>query len=101
MNGKLDMTCLKYQVYLYGSEAITYLSAFLWVVTEPALWVIRLPPPHTTGSPPPSLYGSITFTHLEENSSMVNYHTFVKKQGENLYGWETITCKTTISKPRV
>ncbi len=37
MLGKLAMTCIKYQVYLYGSEAITYLSAFLGVVTEPAL----------------------------------------------------------------
>jgi hypothetical protein len=36
MYGKLAMTCLKYQVYLYGSEAIIYLNAF-WVVTEPAL----------------------------------------------------------------
>ncbi len=62
MYGKLAITCLKYQVSLYGSEAITYLNA---------LWVIRLPPPPTTGSPPPSLYGSITFTHLEDNSSMV------------------------------
>jgi hypothetical protein len=31
------MTYFKYQVYLYGSEAITYLNAFLWVVTEPSL----------------------------------------------------------------
>ncbi len=69
--GNLAMTCLKYQVYLYGSEAITNLNDFLWVVTEPALWVIKLPPTPTTGSPPPSLYGGITFTHLEENSSMV------------------------------
>jgi hypothetical protein len=37
MYGKLAKTYLKYQVYLYGSEAITYLNAFLWVVTEPAL----------------------------------------------------------------
>jgi hypothetical protein len=71
MYGKLAMTCFKYQVYLHGSEAITYLNAVLWEVTEPVLGVIRLPPPPTTGSPPPSLYGSITFTHLEENSSMV------------------------------
>jgi hypothetical protein len=28
-------------------------------------------PPPPTGSPPPYLYGSITFTRLEENSSMV------------------------------
>jgi hypothetical protein len=34
MYGKLAMTCFKYQVYLYGSEAITYLNAFLWVATE-------------------------------------------------------------------
>jgi hypothetical protein len=29
MYGKPAMTCLKYQVSLYGSEAITYLSAIL------------------------------------------------------------------------
>ncbi len=44
MYGKPAMTCFKYQVYLYGSEVITYLSAIFWVVTEPELWVIRLPP---------------------------------------------------------
>jgi hypothetical protein len=37
MYGKLAMTCFKNQVYLYSSEAITYLNAFLWVATEPAL----------------------------------------------------------------
>jgi hypothetical protein len=37
MYGKLAVTCLKYQVQLYGSEAITYLNAFLWEATEPAL----------------------------------------------------------------
>ncbi len=64
---KPAMTCLKYQVYLYSSEDITYLNAILWVVTEPALWDSRLPPCPTyiTGRfPPPPFYGSITFTHL-------------------------------------
>ncbi len=84
MYGKLAMTCFKYQVYLYGSEAITYLNAFLWVLTEPVLWVMRLPPPPTIGTPPPSLYDSLTFAHLEENSTVVWLN--VKKQGENLYG---------------
>jgi hypothetical protein len=37
MYGKLTMTCFKNQLYLYGPEAITYLNAFLWVVTEPEL----------------------------------------------------------------
>jgi hypothetical protein len=37
MYGKAAMTCFKYQAYLYGSEAITHLSAILRVVTEPAL----------------------------------------------------------------
>jgi hypothetical protein len=37
MYGKLSMTCFKYQVYLYGSEDITYLNAILWVVIESAL----------------------------------------------------------------
>ena len=40
MYGKFAMTWFKYQVYLYGSEAITYLNDFLWVVR-----VIRLPLP--------------------------------------------------------
>ncbi len=60
------MTYFKDKVYLYGSEAITYLNAIFSVVTEPALWVTKLPPP------PFTLYGSnsITFTYLEENYSM-------------------------------
>ncbi len=29
MYGNLAMTCIKYQVSLYGSEAITYLNAIL------------------------------------------------------------------------
>jgi hypothetical protein len=29
MYGNPAITCFKYQVYLYGSEAITYLSAIL------------------------------------------------------------------------
>jgi hypothetical protein len=35
--GKPTITCFKYQVYLYGSEAITYLNAIILVVKEPAL----------------------------------------------------------------
>jgi hypothetical protein len=37
MYGNPAMTLFKYQVYLYGSEDITYLNAILLVVTEPAL----------------------------------------------------------------
>jgi hypothetical protein len=33
MYGNPAMTCIKYQVYLYGSEAITYLNSILSVVT--------------------------------------------------------------------
>jgi hypothetical protein len=101
MYGKLAMTCFKYQVYLYGSDAITYLNAFLWVVTEPALRVIRLPPPPTTGSPPPSLYGSITFTHMEDNSSMGKLPPMLKSKGKTCMVEEPSHVKTTISKPRV
>jgi hypothetical protein len=53
-------------------------------------------PTLTTGSPPPSLYGSITLTHLEEYSSMVKLPYLCEKARGG-----TITCKTTISKPRV
>ncbi len=37
MCGKPAIACLKYQVFLYGSKAITYLNAIIWVVTEPAV----------------------------------------------------------------
>jgi hypothetical protein len=70
MYGKPAMTCFKCQVYFYGSEAITYLIAILWLVQEPVLQVIIGTPTPTIGSPPP-LYGSITFTHLEQNFSLV------------------------------
>ncbi len=60
MYGKPAKTCFKYQVYLYGSEAI-------WKRT--LVWL--------------------------------NNHTYVKNQRENLYGRATITCETTIPKPRV
>ncbi len=50
MYGKLAITCFKYQVYLYGSEAITYLNAIRREFTEPAPRVIRLSPNPTTGS---------------------------------------------------
>jgi hypothetical protein len=71
MYGKPAMTWFKYQMYLYDSQSTTYLNAMLWVVTELALWVIRLPPPPAYRQPSPPLYGSITFTHLEEKSSIV------------------------------
>jgi hypothetical protein len=56
------MTCLKYVLYLYGSEAITYLNALLRVVTEPALRVIRLPPP-----PPPLLQAALPHSVWQHN----------------------------------
>ncbi len=35
MYGKTVMTCFKHQVYLYGSEAITYLSAIIeWLQSQ-------------------------------------------------------------------
>ena len=37
------------------------------------------PPPPTTGSPPPLCMGSITFTHLKENFSMVKLPYLCKK----------------------
>ncbi len=78
MYGKPAMISFKYQMYLYGSEAVTYLNALLWVATEPAVWVIWLPPPHNR-QPYNPLYGSITFTNLEENSSMIKLQYLYKK----------------------
>jgi hypothetical protein len=46
-------------------------------------------PPLQAALPP--LYGSINFTHLKENFSMVELPYIRKKnKGKNLYGWGTI-----------
>ncbi len=48
----LASTCFKYQVYKYGSEAITYLNDILWLVTEPAQGHQTAPtPPYRLSSP--------------------------------------------------
>jgi hypothetical protein len=47
-----DLFYCKYQVLLYGSEAITYYKAILLAVTEPALRDIRVPPPPLQAAPP-------------------------------------------------
>ncbi len=44
MYGKLSIS--KYQVHLYGLEAITYLNAILWVVTKPGMSHQTAPHPH-------------------------------------------------------
>ncbi len=67
----------KYLVYMYGSEAITYLNIILWMVTEPALFVIRLPPTLHYSQPSPPL---ASYYHP---FGMVNCHTCVQKQSKN------------------
>jgi hypothetical protein len=67
MYGKTAMTCFKYQVYLYGSEAITYLNAYFeWLQNQ---HYESSDFPHSTlqahyKQPSLPLYGSRTFTHL-------------------------------------
>ncbi len=101
MYGKPAMTCFKYQVYLYGSEAITYLSAILWEVTEPALGVIRLPPTPHCRQPSPRCLAAYPSPIWKRTLAWLNYHTYVKNQRENLNGRGTITYETTIPEPHV
>jgi hypothetical protein len=81
MYGKPAMTCFKYQVYLCGSEAITFLSAiqyFEWLQSQHYESSDCPPTPHYR-QPSPPVYGSITFTHLKDNFSMVNLPYLCKK----------------------
>ncbi len=96
MYDKAAMTCFKYQVYLntcymYGSEAITYLKATLWVVTNPEIWIIRLPPPLLWMAAEPSPIWRRT----------LNHHTYVKKQGKTCMVKEPSREKKTISNKPV
>ncbi len=73
MYSKPAMTCLNIRCICMGSEAILYLNAILSVyrTIRTSTMSHQTAPTPTTGSPSPSLYGSKTFTHLEEHSSMV------------------------------
>ncbi len=82
MYGKPAITCFKYQVFLYGSESITYLNAILWVVPDPTVWVITLPPLRTTGSPPPLCMAALPSPIGKRTLVWLNYRTYFKKQGE-------------------
>jgi hypothetical protein len=53
MYGKLALTCFEYQVYLYGSVAVTYLNVILWVVTKPSLVSSDCPQPPLKAAVPP------------------------------------------------
>ncbi len=56
MYGNPAMTCFKYQVYLYGSEAITiWMLYFKWLQSQ-HYESSDFPPPPTSGSPPPSVW---------------------------------------------
>jgi hypothetical protein len=79
MYGKPAITCFKYQVFLYGSEAINifecytlsgYRASSMSHHTAPTLHYRQLSP---------TLYGSITFTHLIENSC---FKPILKRKGE-------------------
>ncbi len=72
MYGNPAMTCFKYQVYLYGSK-----PSHIWVLYFEWLQGQHYESsdcPHVQAALPP-VYGSITFSHLKENFSMVNYYT--------------------------
>ncbi len=63
--------------------------------------VIRLPHPPLEAALPFLCLAAEPSPIPKRTLVLLNYHTYVKKQAENLYGWGTITCKTTITKPRV
>jgi hypothetical protein len=91
MYGKPAMTCFKNQMFLYGSDAITYLTVILcfeWLQSQdyessycptPSLLQQTPPPPHLCSSKKPSPIWKRTLVWL-------NYHTFVRKQMKNLVG---------------
>ncbi len=59
------------------------------------------PTPHYRQPSPLSVWQHNHNPFERELYSMVKLPTYVENQGENLYGWGTITCKITITKPRV
>ncbi len=97
MYSKPAMTCFKYQVYLYGSEAMCYTMSGYRASTMSHQTAPH--PPLQAALPP--VHGSITFTHLKENFSMVKLPYLGKKSKGNPYGRGTITCETTIPEPCV
>ncbi len=79
------MTGFKYQVYLYGSEAITYLNAFLWVVTEPASTMSHLTAPHPLLQAALPLFVWQHNLHPFGRQLWLNYHTMLKARGKPVW----------------
>jgi hypothetical protein len=83
MYGTPTMTCFKYQVRLYGSETITYLSGY----KASTMSHLTDPTPHYR-HPSPPVYGSIAFTHLKEKFGMVKLPYLCKKsKGKPVWLW--------------
>jgi hypothetical protein len=75
-------------VYLfqYGLEVIPYLMLYFEWLQSPHYESSDCPHPPLQAALPLPVYGSIAFTHLEENSSMVKLPYLFKKKRENLPG---------------
>ncbi len=83
MHGKPAITCFKYQVPLYGEITMTYLKPILYTVTEPELCEMLCHP----NCPAISLQAALPhfvshhyLHHLEENSNLVTFFTYLKKR---------------------
>ncbi len=81
---QLAMTCFKYHVDLYDSEAITYLNIILGVVTKPGHYESSdCPHPPTTGSPRPLCMAAEPSPIWKRTLVRLNYRTYVKSKEKN------------------
>jgi hypothetical protein len=78
MDGKPAITCFKYQVFLYGSEAITY-----YIATLSGYRAISLPPPPLLAALPPLYMAAIPSPIRKRTLVCLNCHIYFKKQRGN------------------
>jgi hypothetical protein len=83
------MTCFKYKVYLYGSEANIFECYTLNSYRTSTMSHQTAPTPYYRQPPPPPLYVGITFSSPVWKRTLqrlwLNYHTYDKKAKGKTY----------------
>jgi hypothetical protein len=91
MYGKPAITCLKYQVFLYGSEAIIHLNAYFEWLQSQQYESSNCRHPPLQAALPPLCMAALPSPIWKRTLVWLNNQTYFKKQRGNLYGSGTIT----------
>jgi hypothetical protein len=85
MCGKPAITCFKYQVFMYGSEAITYFNAnFEWLQSQ-QYESSHCPHPLLQAAIPPLCVAALPSPIWKRTLVWLNYYTYLEAKGKPVW----------------